>query len=123
MLLQEKITQDYKQAMRDKDSIKKEVLNYILSQIKYKTLEVQKDLTDEDIIQVIKKEIKIINESLEYLQQSGKIEDIDIETRRIAILKEYLPTMMPAAQVKELVKETIQRLDIKDLQKERGKLI
>lgn len=121
--MQNKIIQDYKQAMKDKDSIKKELLNYLLSQIKYKSLEIQKDLTDDDIIQVIKKEIKMMNESLEYLQQSGKIEDINIETRRIAILKEYLPSMMDAQQVKELVEQTIQRLGIQNMQKEKWKLI
>jgi len=62
--------EDYKQAMRDKAAIKKEILNFIISQVKYKKIEIQKDPTDEDVIQIIKKEIKSRQESISFLEKA-----------------------------------------------------
>jgi uncharacterized protein YqeY len=69
MSLNDKIMNDYKEAFKAKDTIKKEILNYIIAQMKYKKIEIQKDLQDDDIISVIKKEIKTRKESIDYLQK------------------------------------------------------
>jgi uncharacterized protein YqeY len=52
------ITEDWKQAMRDKSEPKKTLLNFVLAQVKYKKIELQKDPEDADVIQILKKEIK-----------------------------------------------------------------
>jgi hypothetical protein len=64
MSLLQKLTEDYKQAMRDKNEIKKSALNFVLSQIKYKKIELQKEPEDEDVVGVIKKELKTIAETI-----------------------------------------------------------
>ncbi|MFZ5341974.1 MAG: GatB/YqeY domain-containing protein [Patescibacteria group bacterium] len=69
MSLSQQLTADYIEAMKNKEQIKKEILNYIVAQIKYKKIELQKDPSDADVIQIIKKEIKAREESLEYLNK------------------------------------------------------
>jgi uncharacterized protein YqeY len=70
MNLDLQIMEDYKQAMRDKDDIKKLALNYVLGLIKNKKIEIQKDPSNDDIIQIIKKEIKNIQESITFLEKN-----------------------------------------------------
>jgi uncharacterized protein YqeY len=64
MSLLEQILADYKQAMLSKEEPKKTVLNTIIARVKNKKIELQKDLEDTDIVQLIKKEIKEIAETM-----------------------------------------------------------
>jgi uncharacterized protein YqeY len=72
MTLVSQITEDWKQAMRDKQEIKKTILNFVLAQIKYKKIELQKDPDDADVVQILKKEIKALIESISFLEKTGK---------------------------------------------------
>lgn len=64
MTLLERLTNDYKEAMKAKDEVKKTVLNLVLAKIKNKKIEIQKDLEDADIIAILKKEVKEILEAI-----------------------------------------------------------
>lgn len=123
MWLQEQLMEDYKQAMRDKDAVKKEILNFIISQIKYKKIELQKDPTDEDVIQIIKKEIKSRQESISFLEKAWNTEEIAIENQRIGIMQTYLPAMMPREQLEKIVKDILSSQGIEDPKKNRWVVI
>jgi len=64
MTLLEQLTEDYKNAMRNHEETKKTIVNYVLAQVKYKKIELQKDPEDADVVAILKKEIKAINESI-----------------------------------------------------------
>jgi uncharacterized protein YqeY len=64
MSLLDQIMSDYKQAMFAKEEPKKTVLNTIIARAKNKKIELQKDLEDSDLVQLIKKEIKEIAETI-----------------------------------------------------------
>ena len=110
MVLLEKITEDYKQAMKDHNEVKKLALNYLLAQIKNKKIELRSDLTDDDVIAVVKKEIKSINESLLFLEKANKASEIEIESNKREILQSYLPAMLSREQTEALIDETVEKL-------------
>jgi len=64
MTLLQQLTEDYKNAMRNHEETKKTIINYVLAQIKYKKIELQKDPEDADVVAILKKEIKAINEAI-----------------------------------------------------------
>jgi len=64
MSLLERLMNDYKEAMREKNETKKTVLNLVLAKIKNKKIELQKDLEEIDIIGILKKEVKEILETI-----------------------------------------------------------
>jgi uncharacterized protein YqeY len=64
MTLLERLTSDYKDALRVKNETKKIVLNLVLSKIKNKRIELQKDPEDAEIISILKKEVKEIVEAI-----------------------------------------------------------
>ena len=123
MALLEKITEDYKQAMKNHEEVKKLALNYLLAQIKNKKIELQADPTDDDIISVIKKEIKSLNETLLFLEKANKSEEIAIETQKKEILESYLPAMLSREQTETLIDETVAKLWITDLKTQRWLLM
>ena len=123
MTLLEKITEDYKQAMKNHEEVKNLALNYLLAQIKNKKIELRSDPTDDDIIAVIKKEIKSLNETLLFLEKANKSDEIAIETQKKEILQSYLPAMLSREQTEALIDETISKLWITDLKTQRGLLM
>lgn len=123
MTLLEQITEDYKQAMKNHEEVKKLALNYLLAQIKNKKIELRADLTDDDVIAVIKKEIKSLNETLLFLEKANKSDEIAIETQKKDILESYLPAMLSRGQTEALIDETVSKLWITDLKTQRGLLM
>jgi len=123
MTLLEKITEDYKQAMKNHEEVKKSALNYLLAQIKNKKIELRADPTDDDVISVIKKEIKSLNETLLFLEKANKTDEIAIETQKKEVLESYLPAMLSREQTEALINETIAKLSISDLKTQRGLLM
>jgi len=123
MTLLDQITEDYKQAMKNHEEVKKLALNYLLAQIKNKKIELRADLTDDDVIAVIKKEIKSLNETLLFLEKANKLDEIAIETQKKEILQSYLPAMLSREQTEALIDETISKLWISDLKTQRGLLM
>ena len=123
MTLLEQITEDYKQAMKNHEEVKKLALNYLLAQIKNKKIELRADPTDDDVIAVIKKEIKSLNETLLFLEKANKADEIAIETQKKEILQSYLPAMLSREQTEALIDETVAKLWITDLKTQRGLLM
>ena len=123
MTLLEQITEDYKQAMKNHEEVKKLALNYLLAQIKNKKIELRADPTDDDVIAVIKKEIKSLNETLLFLEKANKTDEIAVETQKKEILESYLPAMLSKEQTESLIDETIAKLWITDLKTQRWMLM
>jgi len=110
MTLIEKITEDYKQAMKNHEEVRKLALNYLLAQIKNKKIELHADPSDDDVIAVIKKEIKSLNETLLFLEKANKTDEIGVETQKKEILQSYLPAMLSREQTETLIEETVAKL-------------
>ncbi len=123
MTLLEQITEDYKQAMKNHEEVKKSALNYLLAQIKNKKIELRTDPTDDDVISVIKKEIKSLNETLVFLEKANKTDEIAIETQKKEVLESYLPAMLSREQTEALIDEMVSKLWITDLKTQRWMLM
>ncbi len=123
MTLYERLLQDYKEAMKNKLEAQKTVLNLVLSKIKNKEIEIQKALEDADIISILKKEVKEILETIWFLKQANKTEDVLIEEQKRTLLEFYLPAMMNKEQTMEIIKKSISDHNITDLRTQRGLLM
>ncbi|MEI7563300.1 MAG: GatB/YqeY domain-containing protein [bacterium] len=120
MTLLERITQEYKQAMRDHDEVRKSVLNFLLAQIKNIVIDTRKDIEDDQVISLIKKEIKHIVETIGFLEKAQKPQsDIDVELQKKAILEVYLPQVLSREASQELISRLITELAITDIRTQR----
>ena len=119
----EKIQNDYIQAMKNKETLKKSALNYLIAQIKNKKIELQRDPNDEEIISLIKKEVKSLNEAISFLEKANKPEELQEEKEKKLILEHYLPATLNEEQTKTLIVATISKLNITDLKTQRGLLM
>ena len=122
-MLYEKLTEDYKIAMKEKQETKKSALNFVLAQIKNKKIELQRDPNDDEVIALLKKEVKSLNEALSFLEKADKPAELAEEQEKKAILESYLPAMLDKEATKKLIESLVSELQIADLKTGRGLLM
>ena len=119
----EQIMQDYKIAMKERQENRKLILNYLISQIKNKKIDLQRELTDEEVVNLIRKEVKSLQEGMLFLQKAGKRDELKTEEEKRKVLEWYLPQLMTKEQTKNLIQQIVVELGLIDIQKQKGVLM
>lgn len=107
MSLKEKLSEDLKTAMKAREQERVDTLRSVLSAFTYKRTELQRDLTDEDEMAVLAKQVKQRNDSIAEFKKANRQELVDKETRERDILMQYMPAQKSEAEVRALIKEII----------------
>jgi uncharacterized protein YqeY len=110
MNLPERIDSDLKDAMRAKDAAKLGVLRMLKSALKYSAIEkggAETQLDDTEAAQVIRKQVKQRQDSIEQFEKGGRPELAAKEKAELAILTAYLPQGLGADELSKIVRETI----------------
>src|SRR4029450_9575177 len=110
MTLAQRIDSDLKDAMRAKDATKLGVLRMLKSALKYSAIEksgATGELDDAEATQVIRKQVKQRQDSIESFEKGGRAELAEKERSELAILNSYLPVAMSAEEIARLLRETI----------------
>lgn len=112
MSLKDKIMDDIKTAMKEKDTARLETLRFLHSAIKNKEIEIRPSaVTDADVIQVIVKSVKQRKESVDQYQKANRQDLADKETSEIKILETYMPKQMTEEEIKSTVLSAIKALN------------
>jgi len=108
MALKDTLMDDLKSAMKDKDTIRKNVVQLIRSGV----LQFEKDnkvtLDDDGVLDVIAKQLKQRRDSLPEYEKSGRDDLIAQLKREMELLMEYLPAQLSADELRAIVKETVE---------------
>ena len=110
MTLRERIDCDLKDAMRAKDAAKLGVLRMLKSALSYAAIEksgAQGELDDAGATQVIRKQVKQRQDSIESFEKGGRPELAAKEKRELEILNNYLPQSLSADELSKLVRDAI----------------
>ena len=110
MNLSERVDSDLKTAMRDKNAIKLGVLRMLKAAIMNAAIEksgAQSQLSDAEATQVIRKQVKQRQDSIESFEKGGRAELAAKEKEELSILQSYLPQQMSADELSKIVRETI----------------
>jgi uncharacterized protein YqeY len=110
MTLIERVDADLKEAMRAKDTTKLGVLRMLKSALKYAAIaksDAEAELSDAEAAQVIRKQARQRQDSIESFGKAGRSELVEKEKEELSILNEYLPQPMSADEISKVVRETI----------------
>jgi len=116
MELQKAIEQAFIGAFREKQGVSLSVLRMLKSALQNKKIELKKDLTDEQVGQIVKSEIKKRKESIEAFVSGGREELAQKEEVEIEILNQFMPAQMSEEEVRATVSAIVDGLS--DDQKE-----
>lgn len=109
MSIKDQLTADMKQAMKDREAgkLRLSVIRMVRANIKNVEINDKKKLTDDEVLAVLMKEVKMRQDSVEEFQKAGRDELVAQAKEEIAILKKYLPEALSDDELKAIVAEVI----------------
>ena len=122
MSLSERIEKDYVTAFKAKKTDEVAVLRMLKAAVKNKQVDLRRELTDSEILDVLAKQVKQRQESIDQFRAAGRIDLAEIEEREHLILRTYLPTALSSIELEEAVALTIQTLGASGM-KDMGKVM
>ena len=109
-MLNEQIQKDLETAMKDKQQVKVSTLRLLLSEIRNKQIEKQAEVTDEEIIALMRKAVKQRQETIESYQKVKRDDLAQKEKEEMLFLSSYLPQELSASEVEKVVKKVISEI-------------
>ena len=111
MLFKDRLNADLKDAMRNKDAIKRTVIRTLLSEIRNAEISAQKDLQEGDIEGVMSKQAQQRRDSIEAFGEAGRQDLVDKETAELNIISEYLPEQMTEVEIEGFIADILKKVD------------
>ena len=107
MSIKDQLTEDMKQAMKAHNKVALETIRLARANIKNVEINDKKELTEDEVIAVLMKEVKMRQDSLAEFEKAGRTDLIDQAKAEIEVLQKYLPAAMEDDELQSLVKEII----------------
>ena len=126
MSIKEQLANDMKEAMKAKEKERLAVIRMVRGAIRQQEIDGKTELDDEAVIAVISKEVKMRKDSIVDLQKGGRDDLVAQNEAEIAFLMPYLPKQLTEDEVRELVKEAVEKTGAsspKDMGKVMGALM
>lgn len=118
MNLVEQVNSDVVEAMKSQDKLSLAVLRMLKSALQMEKIAKKHDLTDEEAILVIKKQVKTRKESMEEYKSYGKLDLVENLSKEIEVLNKYLPRELTKEEIEkelDIIFEELKPTSIKDL--------
>ena len=106
--MKEELLQDLKEAMKNKELVKKDTITMLRAAILQVEKDTQKELSDSDICTIVAKEVKKRKESIEDYIKGGREDIVNQLEEEINVLSKYLPEQLTNQEIEALVKEAIE---------------
>ena len=107
MTMKSRLEDDLRQAMRDRDTLRRDVIRYMRSEIRNQEIRVQDDLDDQGVVQVLSRQAQQRRDSIEAFSEANRNDLVEKEQAELAIIMEYLPQQMSREEITELVRQVV----------------
>lgn len=118
--LKAQITEDMKNAMRAKDSVRLGTIRLLQSAIKQREVDERIELDDNNVISVIEKMLKQRRDSINAYESANRKDLVDIEKAEVLVLQEYLPQQLTDSEINTILEKVVTETGaagIKDMSK------
>lgn len=110
MALQQKVISDMTTAMKEQNKFALSVLRMLKSALQLEQINKKHELTDEEVISVIKKQVKMRKDSIVEFSKYGKNEEVENLSKEVEILSKYLPEELTAEELNKIIDEVFNEL-------------
>lgn len=109
MSLQDKLNEDMKAALKARETgkLRLSVIRLARSALKYRAIELGRELTDQDVVEVLAREVKQRREAIQEYQRAGRQDVVENLEAEIGILEEYLPQQLSREEIAAAAREAI----------------
>lgn len=123
MGLKEKLMADLKEAMKEHDKVRKDTISFARAAIKQHEVDNRVELSDEEIIPILAKQVKMRKDALADFEKAGRADLVEAYNEEIKILESYLPEQMSLEKIKKVVADAAESLGIEGGKQNMGKLM
>ncbi|MAG29203.1 glutamyl-tRNA amidotransferase [bacterium] len=126
MSLSEQLDSDFKESLKNKEAEKLSILRLVRSSIKNLEITKQAEASDEDIIEILQREVKQHKESIEANVKANRDDEVKRLQSEVELLKQYLPEELSSGELKDVIEGAIsetQASGVSDVGKVMGKVM
>lgn len=123
MSLKDRLANDYKEAMRAKNEVRKNAVSMARAAIKQYEVDHRVELDDQGVIDILTKQVKMRKDALSDFEKAERTDLLETYNKEIEILMGYLPKQLTEAEVAEIVEQTAKDLGIDGGRQNMGKLM
>ncbi len=109
-MIRDSLTKKIGEAMKSHDEIRLSTLRLLSSALNYEFIAKQRELTEDDELAVVKREIKKRKEAIEAYQKLGQLERAEKEQKELEVLEEFMPKMASQEEIESLVERVIDKV-------------
>jgi len=107
MTIQGRLESDYIQAYKAKDTVRLAVLRHLKTAAKNREVEVLRPLTDDDLLDLISRQVKQRRDSIEQYEKHGRTDLAAVEVAELAVLEGYMPSPLSEAELTEIIERLV----------------
>lgn len=111
MNLKEKLDQDMKAALKNKESLKLSVIRMAKAAIKNTEIDKRRELNHEEVLEVLSREVKKRKEAIEEFKKGNRQDLVSKEENELKILMDYLPSQLSEEEIRGLLQEALSSFD------------
>ncbi len=114
MSLKETLNNDFKEAMKAKDKIRNDTINFVRAAIKQTEVDTREEVDDQGIAAILAKQVKMRKDALADFEAAGRQDMLDQYKAEIDVLMEYMPQQLTDEEMLNIVKQTAADLGIEE---------
>jgi hypothetical protein len=121
--LKERLSADFKEALKTKDATRKNAVNMARAAIKQYEVDHREELDDEGVVQIIAKQVKMRKDALADFEKAGRTDLLDVYKAEIDVLQAYLPEQLSEDEVRSVVTKAMEEAGIAPEKKNMGMIM
>ena len=123
MSLKDRLANDYKEAMKARDEIRKNTVSLARAAVKQYEVDHREELDDQGVTDILTRQVKMRKDALSDFEKAGRTDLFEAYNKEIEILMEYLPKQLTESQIAQIVSDTAGELSIDGGMQNMGKLM
>ena len=112
MTLKERLNADFKEAMKNKQTVRKETISFVRAAIKQYEVDNREEIDDAGIASILAKQVKMRKDALADFESAGRTDLVEAYNAEIEVLSEYMPKQLTEDEIADIVKDTATDLGI-----------
>ena len=112
MTLKERLDADFKDAMKKRETVRKETINFVRAAIKQFEVDNREEIDDAGVAAILAKQVKMRKDALADFESAGRTDLVDAYNAEIQVLQEYMPKQLTADEIMDLIRQTAEEAGI-----------
>ena len=112
MTLKERLDADFKDAMKKRETVRKETINFVRAAIKQFEVDNREEIDDAGVAAILAKQVKMRKDALADFESAGRTDLVDAYNAEIQVLQEYMPKQLTADEIMNLIQQTAEEAGI-----------